>query len=82
MSGIMVHYLTITYTTLVIGMVCIDGNSPLDLLFQKPLHYEHHCKNFRESLSDNVTTFGLHIKQATAILLVNEDFQINWQKIL
>ena len=33
----MVHYLTITYTTLVIGMVYIECNSHLDLLFQKAL---------------------------------------------
>ena len=31
----MVHSLTIRYTTLVIGMVYIEGNSHLSLLFQK-----------------------------------------------
>ena len=78
----MVHYLTIIYTTLVIGMVYIEGNSHLDLLFQKSLCHEHHRQNFRESLSNNVTPFGLRIKKAPAIVPVNEDFHIKWQKIL
>ena len=47
----MVHYLTITYTTLVVGMVYIECNSHLDLLFQRALHYEDHHQNFKESLS-------------------------------
>ena len=54
----------------------------LDLLFQKALLYEHRRENFRESLSNNVTPFGLHIKKAPAIVPVNEDFHIRWQKIL
>ena len=76
------HYLTIIYTTLVIGMVYIERNSHLDLLFQKALRYEHHRENFKESLSNNVTPFGLRIKKAPAIVPVNEDFHIKWQKIL
>ena len=63
-------------------MVYIEGNSHLDLLFQKALRYEHHRENFRESLSNNVTPFGLRIKKAPAIVPVNEDFHIKWQKIL
>ena len=70
------------YTTLVIGMVYIERNSHLDLLFQKALRYEHHRENFKESLSNNVTPFGLRIKKAPAIVPVNEDFHIKWQKIL
>ena len=78
----MVHYLTIVYTTLVIGMVYIERNSHLDLLFQKALRYEHHRENFKESVSNNVTPFGLCIKKAPAIVPVNEDFHIKWQKIV
>ena len=62
-------------------MVYIEGNAHLDLLFQKALRYEHHCENFRESLSNNVTLFGLRIKKAPATVTVNEDFHIKWQKI-
>ena len=43
--------LFIMYTTLVIGVVYIEGNSQLYLLFYKALRYEHHRKNFRESLT-------------------------------
>ena len=63
-------------------MVYIESNSHLNLLFQKVLRYEHHRENFRESLSNNVTPFGLRIKKAPAIVPVNEDFHIKWQKIL
>ena len=76
----MVHYLTIIYTTLVIGMVFIEGNS--HLLFQKALCYEHHRENFRESFSNNVTPFGFCIKEAPVIVPVNEDFHIKCRKIL
>ena len=77
----MVHYFTIIYTSLVTGMVYIERKSHLDLLFQKRLRYEHHRENFKESLSNNVTPFGLRIKKAPAIVSVNEDFHIKWQKI-
>ena len=77
----MVHYLTIIFTTLVIGMVSIDHNSHLDLLFQKTLRYEYHRENFKEILSNNITPFGLCIKKAPAIVPVNKDFHIKWQKI-
>ena len=60
----------------------IEGNSHLDLLFQKALRSEHYRKSFRESLSNNVTPFGLRIKKAPAIVPVNEDFHRKWQKIL
>ena len=76
----MVHYLTIIFTTLVIIMVFIEVNS--DLLLQKAPRYEQHRENVRESLSNNVTPFGLCIKKAPAIVLVNEDFHIKCQKIL
>ena len=76
----MVHYLTIIFTTLVIIMVFIEVNSNLPL--QKAPRYEQHRENVRESLSNNVTPFGLCIKKASAIVLVNEDFHIKCQKIL
>ena len=76
------HYLTIIYTTLVIGMVCFECNSHLDLLFQKALCYEHNRENFRESFSNNVSPFGLRIKNAPAIVRVDKDFHIKWQRVL
>ena len=58
-TRMLVHCLTIIYiyTTLVIGIVYNEGNSHLDLLFQKALHYERHSKNFREHLSNTVMQF-------------------------
>ena len=50
----------------------MERNSHLDLLFQKALRYEHHHENFKESLSNSVTPFGLCIKKAPAIVPVNE----------
>ena len=77
-----VHYLIIIYTVLVIPMAYIDGNSHLNLLFQRALRYEHHRENFRESLLNNITPFGLRIKKSPAIVPVNEDFHIKWHSIL
>ena len=78
------HYLTIIYTTLVIGLLYNEDNSHLDLLFQKTLHYEHHRERFRECLSNNVTLFGLHIKKAPAIVPVNPFMHnvVKWLNIL
>ena len=78
----MVHYLTIIYTTLVTGMVYIEGNPHLDLLFQRALRYEQYLENFRESFSNKVTPSRLRIEKASPIVPVNEDFHIKWQKIL
>ena len=77
-----VHYLINLYIILVIVITDIDGNTPLNLLFQKALRYEHHQKNFKESLSNDVTPFGLHIKKTPATETVNEDFHMKWHSIL
>ena len=63
-------------------MADIDGYTHLDLLFQKALRYEHHQKNFKESLSNDVTPFGLRIKKTPAIETVNDDFHMKWHSIL
>ena len=44
------HYLINLYIVLVIVMADIDGYTHLSLLLQKALRYEHHQKNFKESL--------------------------------
>ena len=36
------------YIVLVTGMADIDGNTHLDLLFQKVLRHEHHRKNLEK----------------------------------
>ena len=75
------HYLINLYIMLVIVMAGIDGNTHLDLLFQKALRYEHHQKNFKESVSNYVTPFGLRIKKTPVIEIVNE-FHMNWHSNL
>ena len=55
-------------------MADIDGNTHLNLLFQKALRYE--------SLSSDVTSFWLRIKKAPATETVNEDFHMKWHSIL
>ena len=76
------HYLINLYIMLVIVMAGIDGNTHLDLLFQKALRYEHHQKNFKESLLSDVTPFRLRIKKAPGIEIVHEDFHMKWHGIL
>ena len=50
--------------------------------FHKALRYEHHQKNFKKILSNDVTPFELRIKKTSAIETVNEDFHIKWHSIL
>ena len=66
--------MTNLYIILVIVMADIDGNTHLNLLFQKALRYE--------SLSSDVTSFWLRIKMVPAIKTVNEDFHMKWHSIL
>ena len=66
--------MTNLYIILVIVMADIDGNTHLNLLFQKALRYE--------SLSSDVTSFWLRIKKAPATETVNEDFHMKWHSIL
>ena len=68
------NYLTIIYTTLVTGMVYIEGNPHLDLLFQRALRYEQYLENFRESFSNKVTPFRLRIEKASAIVPLMKTF--------
>ena len=75
-------YLIYLYVILVIVLADIDGYTHFDLLFQKALRYEHHQKKFKESLSNDVTPFGLCIKNTPVIETVNDDFHMKWHSIL
>ena len=44
--------------------------------------YVYYQKKFKESLSKNVTPFGLRIKKAPATETVNDDFHMKWHSIL
>ena len=52
------HLLTIC---LVKGMVLEDGKEHLDYLLQKSFRYEHHLKNYEESLKTGLIPNGLSI---------------------
>ena len=62
------HYLINQYIILVIVIADIDGYTHLDF--------------FSESLSNNVTPFGLHIKKIPAVEIVSYDFHMKWYSIL
>ena len=67
---------------LVKGMLLKDGTEHLDYLLQKPFRYEHHLKNYEESLKTGSIPNGLRIKKSPAITPVTEDFHRKWQHIL
>ena len=66
---------------LVKGMLLKDGAEDLDHLLQKSLCYEHHLKNYKESLKTGLIPNGLRIKKSAAITPVTEDFHRKWQQI-
>ena len=57
-------------------------NSHWLYFFQKGIRYKHHQENFRESLANGITPFGLRIKKAPGIVPVTEDFYVKWNEIL
>ena len=54
----------------------------LDYLLHKSFPYEHHLKNYEESLKTGLIPNGLRIKRSAAITPVTEDFHRKWQQIL
>ena len=62
-------------------MVTFDGDSHLDLAFQKALCYSHHRKNFKKSLQNGVILPGLCTKKQPVFIPTTEDFYIKWDSI-
>ena len=67
---------------LVNRMVLKDGTEHLDYLLQESFCYEHHLKNYEESLKTGLIPNGLCIKKSAAITPITEDFHQKWQQIL
>lgn len=67
---------------LVKGMVLKGGTEHLDYLLQKSFYYEHHLKNYEESLKTGLIPNGLLIKKFAAIAQVTKDFHQKCQQIL
>ena len=63
-------------------MVLNNGNSYLNHLFQKSLRYNHHKKNYKISLEEEVIPTGLKLRKDPAFLPVTDGFQQNWDTIV
>ena len=46
----------------------------IDPLYQKALKYHHHTENYKESLAQDITPFGLQLKKKVAISAISPDF--------
>ena len=55
------------------------GNE-IDLFYEKALKYQHHTENYKESLAQDITPFGLQSKKKTAIGAISPDFDNQWNK--
>ena len=54
------------------GMVYLDGNTHLDVLYQKSLHYQHHRENYQLSFLEKLILSVLRIKKCTAINAISD----------
>ena len=62
-------------------MVINDGFTNLDILLQKSLRYQHHYKNYEESIALDLIPKGLQIKKNLAFEPLSKDFSIKWNNI-
>ena len=49
-----------------------------DRIYQRMLRYEHHQENYRNSLLNNITPYGLQLKKKTQIEAISENFSEKW----
>ena len=77
-----VYHLIILCSFLIKEIITFDGNSHLDLAFQKALRYSHHKENYKKSLQNGVIPHRLRIKKQPAFVPTTEDFYIKWDSIL
>ena len=76
------YHLTILCILLIKGMITFDGNSHLDLAFQKALRCSHHWESYKNNLQNEVIPSGLRIKKQPAFIPTKEYFHIKWDTIL
>ena len=53
-----------------------------DRIYQRMLRYEHHHENYKNSLLNNITPYGLQLKKKAQIETVSEDFSVKWTNVL
>ena len=63
-------------------MVCDGGKIKLEHLVLKPIRYQHHHLNFKESLENGLIPKGLKINKQPAIKPVTEEFFEKWNAML
>ena len=56
-------------------------NDQVDLLYQHALKYGHHAENYKQSVLEDITPFGLRLKKKAAINPLSNDFNIEWNGI-
>ena len=54
----------------------------VDLLYQHALKYYHHAENYQQSILQDITPFGLRLKEKAAINPICPDFNSQWNGIL
>ena len=57
------------------GMVYLDGDAHLDVLYLKPLYYHHHQENYYTRLLKGLIPSGLRIKRGPAINAISDTFE-------
>ena len=57
-------------------------NNQVDLLYQHALKYYHHAENYKQSILQDITPFGLRLKKKAAINPISPDFNIERNGIL
>ena len=48
-------------------------NKQVDLLYQHALKYDHHAEYYKQSISEDITPFGLRLKKKAAINPISPD---------
>ena len=59
-----------------------DGFRNLDILLQKSVQYQHHYKNYEESIASDSIPKGLQVEERPAFEPISKDFNIKWNNIL
>ena len=54
----------------------------LENIYNKKLRYEHHHKNFEESILRDITPYGLSIYKKPGIGGISPDFMEQWNSVL
>ena len=63
-------------------MFVFYGNTHLDYLHQKSLHYQHHQESYLASLLEELIPLGLNINKQAAFKSVTDEFKGQWNSIL